>query len=693
MKRLTLAASIWLCTLGISAQPEDVTKKYLENPDFEARFAAWVNPGKFTYNIANTFEGKNERVWMEKWVSRGSKLGTNAGMYQTLHRLPSGTYTLVAAAKNINQVNTSQVCTGAYLYAGQEQTAINAPGNYSVTFTVANGKADVGIRLKDCTGNWVCIDNLHLYYNGVNADSLSTEQARVEAERQALRDKVEHANPTSLKVSTFEFIPTGNTIALGRSTISGTCKEKGFCWSTTPQPTIFDESTTETFEGTSIYVMRGLMPATPYYIRAYAMTSGGYVAYGEERKIVTLPAGIMTWSYDDAAIKDTLFTEQQAIDVNARIKSASAECVWMYNQLSYIPGFHLSVHYNRGAGAGDGTADCSYGGWMRVSQHTAYQQTGTMLHETNHGVGVGTTWEWTNNAILRSNVSRGKWLGPIATKMVRFINNNNTSLMDGDKSHMWPYGINGANEDTYQPSNVSLYFYNILITHALHQDGLPCTSSVGFASPAYLFEQRDTIKYYLKNSQFTDGYLYGSKLTVKYQEATTDEVLANDGYAWYVRYDANKRYYYFQNVATGKMLTYNSGFKVTTTAAPTSAELFHLLPARIDSQLGSDDTPLIKTAYWLLHPNKYSSPALTATAKSVVESKYDTSNEATSQQWFILTADELESMATSIDEVQASTQPTLPAASTATYDLLGRKVGATSPSHGIFIINGRKVVK
>ena len=132
MKRLSLAASIWLCTLGISAQPEDVTKKYLENPDFEARFAAWVNPGKFTYNIANTFEGKNERVWMEKWVSRGSKLGTNAGMYQTLHHLPNGTYTLVAAAKNINQVNTSQVCTGAYLYAGQEQTAINAPGMVAV---------------------------------------------------------------------------------------------------------------------------------------------------------------------------------------------------------------------------------------------------------------------------------------------------------------------------------------------------------------------------------------------------------------------------------------------------------------------------------------------------------------------------------------------------------------------------------
>ena len=199
---------------------------------------------------------------MEKWVSRGSKLGTNTGMYQTLYHLPDGTYTLVAAAKNVNQVNTSEICTGAYLYAEQEQTAINVPGDYSVTFTVANGKANVGIRLKDCTGNWVCIDNLRLYYNGVNVDSLSTEQARIETERQTLREKVENAAPTYLKVSTFEFIPTGNTIALGRSTISGTCKEKGFCWSTKPNPTIFDESTTETLEGTSIYVMRGLTPAT-----------------------------------------------------------------------------------------------------------------------------------------------------------------------------------------------------------------------------------------------------------------------------------------------------------------------------------------------------------------------------------------------------------------------------------------------
>ena len=74
---------------------------------------------------------------------------------------------------------------------------------------------------------------------------------------------------------------------------------------------------------------------------------------------------------------------------------------------SYLGSFGLSVHYVRGSGAGGGTADCSYGGWMRVSQTTSYQQTGTMLHEPNHGVGVGTTSQWYNNPNLRSNTSSG----------------------------------------------------------------------------------------------------------------------------------------------------------------------------------------------------------------------------------------------------------------------------------------------
>ena len=637
MRTKTLLAMAAFSVTAAFAQPKNVTSRYLENPDFEARFAAWVNPGSFTYNVSQTsFEGRSKEVWMEKWVAKGSTLGNNDGMYQTLRNLPTGTYTLVAAAKNINQSVTSRVCKGAYLYAGQEQTEISTAGDYSVTFTVVNGKANVGVRLKSCNGNWVCIDNLRLYYNGENADSIATEQARVDAETAALKEKVANATATSLKVTTYDFVPTGNTIALGRSTISGTCKEKGFCWSTEDNPTIFDEKTTETFDNNGlIYVMRGLKPATPYYVRAYAMTTGGYVAYGNVKKIVTLPAGNMSYGFFNDNNGDA--------ETCARINSASAECIWMYNQLSFIPGFYLSVHYIEKCGSNGVTADCSYGGWMRVSSNTPYQQTGTMLHETNHGVGVGTTGEWYNNANLRAETSRGLWLGPIGTKMVRFFENSATAAMNGDGTHMWPYGINGAHEDSYQPSNHCLYFANILITHALHQDGLPSTNGVGFASPAYVFEQRDTTKYYIKNSADLTGYLTATSTSaLKWDVVSAAEAKADDSHAWYIRYNAQNRYYYFVNVATGKMITYNSGsFKTANRTNPSNAELLHIMPARVETTFKSESKSMSKTAYWVMQPNKYSSQALTIGTNGITASTINLTNSATDQQWLFLTEDEM----------------------------------------------------
>lgn len=625
-----LASQVW-------AQPKDVTKKYLENPDFSARFAAWVNPGKFTYNVSSSFEGKSGEVWMEKWVAKGSTLGTNEGIYQSLNGLPNGTYTLVASAKNTSQSSVEKQCKGAILYAGQEQVEIHQFGDYSVTFTVANGKARVGVKLQNCDGNWVCVDNFRLFYNGENADSLATEQTRLDAELKALHDKVDNANKTSLKVTTYDFVPTGNTIALGRATFSGSCKEKGYCWSTEGDPTIFDDTTTETFSNNGdIYVMRGLKPATVYYVRPYAMTTGGYVAYGQTKKIVTLPAGNMTYSYDKAGDAET----------NARINSASAECVWMYNNLSYIPGFFLQVHYVPGAGAGGGTADCSYGGWMRVSQNVPYQQTGTMLHETNHGVGVGTTGEWYNNSNLRAETSRGLWLGPMGTKMVRFFENSATATMTGDNTHMWPYGINGAHEDSYQPSNQCLYYANILITHALHQDGLPSTSGVGFASPAYVFEQRDTTKYYIKSNNvetgMMTGYLHGGSTSLKWDKVSSVEAKADDAYAWYIKYDPKTRLYYFQNVGSGRMITYNNGYKMVARSAATDAEKLHLMPARVNTIIGSSTKKLEKTAYWVMKPGKYSSQAMEATTSGVTAKTIDLTNAATRQQWLFLTEDELE---------------------------------------------------
>ena len=641
MKRVKsfLLSALMLMACTASAQT-DVTSKYIENPDFGARFAAWSNPGKFTYNVANNFGKKSGEVYMEKWVDKSKTLGSNAGMSQTLRNLPTGTYTLVVAAQNISQANTSKTCTGAFLYAGAEQVEINESRDYSVVFTVVNGKADIGVKLSSCNGNWVCVDNFRLFYNGENADSIAAEQTRLDNELTDLKEHIANATGSIPTVKTGSFVPTGTTIALGRSTVSGTAKEKGFCWSTEPNPTIFDEKTTETFDNNgSIYVMRGLKPATIYYVRAYAMTSGYQVAYGDVVKIATLRKGVMSYGYDFAGDANQ----------NARINSACAECIWMYNALSYIPGFYLNVHYVYGAGAGDGTADCSYGGWMRVSQKEAYQQTGTILHETNHGVGVGTTNEWYNNANLRGSVTRGLWLGPRATQMVRFFDNNTTSTMTGDGTHMWPYGINGAQEDSYQPSNHALYFANILITHAMHQDGLICSNQAGFAMPAYVFQQDDEAKYYIKSESVSGGALT-SYLTItstgalRSVEASAEEALNDDNYAWNITYNPATSNYIFRNVGTGKYITYSStststSIKGASAASPGTSQNFHLMPSREDVTVGKYKG----TSYWLI---KNSSKVLSVGSYlsgyyGTSVATYDASNSAAAQRWLFLTADEI----------------------------------------------------
>ena len=154
---------------------------------------------------------------------------------------------------------------------------------------------------------------------------------------------------------------------------------------------------------------------------------------------------------------------------------------------------------------------------------------------------------------LRANGDRGDWLGERANAVLRFWDNNPTAVMTGDNTHMWPYGINGAHEDT---GSEVLYIGNGLITQALGEDGLPPTG--GFATPAYVFEQEDHVKYYLKNEDETAG-LYTSYLVaapnstaITGEEMTAAEAAANDNAAWYVTFNPKTCYYQLRNVGTGQ---------------------------------------------------------------------------------------------------------------------------------------------
>lgn len=728
MKKILMSGLFMMFALVLRAD-KDVTNSYIENPDFEARFAGWFNNG-FYYVTNSSFSQKNNKIYMERWVASGGKI-PNVEISQDLY-LPAGTYQLNAGCQNIQQSGKIESCTGAILYANDEQVTVTESKNYSLTFTVLQGVTKIGFKVTSTNANWAAIDNVRLMLLDANIEAEHAElqklidkatevigdgggegateltaaingakelvaagsNDKIDSLAKSLSDatlnyRILNATGGSPKITTNKFVAAGATVLLGRMSLGSAAGilERGFCWSTHPEPTIFDNRSTHSFSANGeIYRMEKLQPGTMYYVRPYVLTNKYVLAYGDIVKAPTLPKGSVTADYDNGG----------STEEDYRIASAVEEIKWLYNNLSYVRGINLSVHYS----AGTPTADCSYGGWMRVGANESYQQTGTILHETNHGVGVGTSDIWWNGN-YRQDGDRGKWLGPRATQMIRFLNKDNTAYMTGDNTHMWPvssysgpnYGINGSWEDSYNPENTLLYYGNVLITHALHQDGLICSSSVGFASPAYTFEQEDDTKYYIKTTDNLGNET--SLLTVTengglaQKEVRAEEALENDSFAWNIIYFPKTAYYVLRNVGTGKILSYSSQFKTIARTAPTTAEQVQLLPSRTNFKKGKLSTP----SYWITIRKM----ALRVAGQTTVNgTNFDASDKNTKQHWLLLTADKF----AEFDEYcveretfigESLTPDPSPRERGAIYDLSGRKI-KSQLKKGIYIMDGKKIL-
>lgn len=736
MKKILLSGLFMMFALVLRAD-KDVTNSYIENPDFEARFAGWFNNG-FYYVTNSSFSQKNNKIYMERWVASGGKI-PNVEISQDLY-LPAGTYQLNAGCQNIQQSGKIESCTGAILYANDEQVTVTESKNYSLTFTVLQGVTKIGFKVTSTNANWAAIDNVRLTLLDANIEAEHAElqklidkatevigdgdgegateltaaingakelvaagsNDKIDSLAKSLSDatlnyRILNATGGSPKITTNKFVAAGATVLLGRMSLGSAAGilERGFCWSTHPEPTIFDNRSTHSFSANGeIYRMEKLQPGTMYYVRPYVLTNKYVLAYGDIVKAPTLPKGSVTADYDNGG----------STEEDYRIASAVEEIKWLYNNLSYVRGINLSVHYS----AGTPTADCSYGGWMRVGANESYQQTGTILHETNHGVGVGTSDIWWNGN-YRQDGDRGKWLGPRATQMIRFLNKDNTAYMTGDNTHMWPvssysgpnYGINGSWEDSYNPENTLLYYGNVLITHALHQDGLICSSSVGFASPAYTFEQEDDTKYYIKTTDNLGNET--SLLTVTengglaQKEIRAEEALRNDSFAWNIIYFPKTAYYALRNVGTGKMLSYSTQFKTIARTAPTTAEQVQLLPSRSNFKKGKLSTP----SYWITIRKM---TLRVASQTTVNGTNFDASDKNTKQHWLLLTADQFAEFDEYCVEKETSIGESLSPNHSqrecgVIYDLSGRKVNSQFSNFnsqlkrkGIYIKDGKKIL-
>ena len=668
----------------------DVSSRIL-NAGFEGRgFGGWANKG-FQTQTNNDFAVKTYKAYAEKWVPSGSHLA-DSRLVQRIANLENGQYRLTAQAQNIQN---GAAATGGYLTANGQRTTVGTAGTYTVDFAVVDGTAEIGMELEACTGNWASVDGFQLsqlstdvsylrtglntlateadalasqsmqsdvlatltsaianakqYTANGSATNVSSAYTTLKKAMQTARNSIFYTRTlsgtgTAPTVVTDPRYQVGRTVAFGRSTVTGAnIMEQGFCYSTTNQtPTVADDRTWRSLDHVGlIHILDYLEPGTTYYIRAYAVTTGYRVGYGEVLRIHTLPAGSITYNFNTSNDEN----------IDARIRGAMDGLIGYWNQTTSITDFRPTANYN----AGVGTADCSYGGWIRFGPNEDYQATGTAMHEALHGIGVGTDVTFSEHMEVYSGgpgSSWGTWLGKRAKQMAQFWDNSEGEYITGGGSHVWAthgenmtsYTINGAHEDSHTDLQ---YYGDGLLAQAMCEDGMCPVANQSFL-PGYCFKHTDNTKYYIRNTNEKYGlntptYLYASGTTLKWKTYADDAAAAADNAAaWYIEFDPATQYYYFRNASTGKYL-YSSGgnFDVSGTTKDANSRI-HLHLAWWDAAFSSSTTTVKKDAYYLMHPSNSAYPAsLTATASgNLTTSSYKAAEGQTAQRWMILTMDE-----------------------------------------------------
>ena len=537
-------------------------------------------------------------------------------------KLPAGNYLLVVTEQNINEKSQAGTSPSGWQQADGVSTLstrddfpcgqwLNDTVRFQVT-EVTKGRLQVGLK----SDRGTALRSAVLAIDGVR---LLRDTPFGTADEQVLAPEVNGD----------ERFARGATMAFGRivSVEGSNVEEQGFCWATHPVPTIDDNHTTAHLSNSgTIYWLQDLQPATMYYMRAYAKTSTGRVGYGKDIKFCTIPKGNITYWYNnggDAA-------------ANTRVNNAATEACDIFNNL-----MNVSKHYNIGYSAGTQTADCYYADepWMNMGANSSYQRTGTIMHEMQHGLGlVPYSTQWNKNN-LRERLDgdgrgSGHWLGDRVSELLDFWDNTSGSQLNGDYQHMWPYGINGANEDN---GKKELYYANALIGQALGEDGLEHHSQT-FANPCYLFTQEDDVKYYLTSEaddRGRDVAFLAPDATGKlsWRTMTAAEAMQDDNAAWYITFTPANQYYQLRNAATGQYMTYASGtFRTQKRTTLTSNEDIHLMKGRVDVGKGA----LKRRGYWLVHPSpgNWTPPCLTASVNNaVMASAFNIANSSIRQRW------------------------------------------------------------
>lgn len=144
----------------------DVTYK-IKNPDFAAYAIdwgkactnQWAGDGVTNWANADQVGYGYTGQFAEKWVAAPAGLA-NISHRQTITDLPAGKYSLSVTANA--ELQGTGAGSGAYVYAGTEQTELGMWSTKSVDFKSTGADVEIGVKTVSTTANWISFDKFRL---------------------------------------------------------------------------------------------------------------------------------------------------------------------------------------------------------------------------------------------------------------------------------------------------------------------------------------------------------------------------------------------------------------------------------------------------------------------------------------------------------------------------------------------------
>lgn len=214
------AAKTFLTTATVPAN-FDITAIII-NPDFEQMERGWKLPVEWV-NYPNVnkrgWKGasyENGEVSIDKFVDTWENTTLKDGdISQTIKALPAGIYRLEADIIATNQNDANAEVTGVSLFAGSQKTAVatknEKPQHFSVEFTLDETcDCTIGINVNNTNANWVAMDNVRMYYVGMQKD--------------------QHATNISLDKTSLTFTAKNQTATLIATVLPSNATDKSVTW-------------------------------------------------------------------------------------------------------------------------------------------------------------------------------------------------------------------------------------------------------------------------------------------------------------------------------------------------------------------------------------------------------------------------------------------------------------------------------